>query len=68
MGVDALEHLRGLVIDDTAARVRLLAAPDREAFVAEVVEVARERGIELSAAQVVAGLDAARRRHRERWV
>jgi hypothetical protein len=68
MGVDVLEHLRRLVVDDRSARDRLLLVRDRQAFVAEVVNVARERGIELSPDQVLDGLAEARRRQQERWV
>jgi hypothetical protein len=68
MGEDALDALRRCVVDDRLLRGRLLAAPDRPAFVAEVTEVARERGIELSDDGVLEGLRAARRWRQERWV
>jgi hypothetical protein len=68
MGEDALDHVRDLVVDDRALRDRLLSARDERAFVAELIEIARERGIELSHDAVDAGLSAARRRRRERWV
>jgi hypothetical protein len=68
MGEDALDELRGLVVDDRQLRDRLLSVSDRDAFVLEVVAVARACAIELSPAQVVEGLHAARRRRWERWV
>jgi hypothetical protein len=68
MGVDALEHLRRLVVDDRSARDRLLLVRDREAFVTEVIKVAQECGIGLTPDQVLDGLAAAERRHWERWV
>jgi hypothetical protein len=45
-----------------------VSTSDRGAFITEVIDVAQERGIELSAEQVVEGLRAARRRRLERWV
>jgi hypothetical protein len=68
MGEDALDDLRRFVVDDRLLRDRLLSAPDRHAFVAEVISVAQERGIDLSTDDVVEGLRAARRRRQERWV
>jgi hypothetical protein len=68
MGEHALEELRRLVVDDRHLRDRLLSAPDFDAFVLEVIEVARAREIELTAAEVVAGLNDARRLRLERWV
>jgi hypothetical protein len=66
MGEDALEALRCIVVDDPSLRARLLAAPNREAFVADVVEVGREHGVRLSAEIVLDGLHAARKQ--QRWV
>jgi hypothetical protein len=68
MGKDALEDLRRLVVDDRPVRDRLLSAPDRQTFVAEVIDVAQAHGIELAADEVVEGLRDARRWHQERWV
>ena len=68
MDDDALAELRRLVVDDRGLRERLLAMSGRREFVDEVIDVARERGIELSADEVSDGLRAARRRHRRQWV
>ena len=68
METDTLAELRPLVVGDAVLCRRLLAAPDRGAFVAEVVALAHERGIAVSSADVVAALDAAMRRRRDRWV
>lgn len=68
MAETALDQLRRAVVDDPRLRERLLAAPSGEAFVAEVVDVARAHGIELSAAAVTEGLAAERRERRARWV
>jgi hypothetical protein len=46
----------------------LLPVADREAFVAEVVEVAREHAIELSPDDVLEGLREASRRRLQRWM
>jgi hypothetical protein len=66
-GADALDELRRLVIDDRRLCDRLLRLSG-DAFVAEVIAVARETGIEVSAHDVEAGLGAARRARLERWV
>ncbi|HUJ35976.1 MAG TPA: hypothetical protein VLW51_12245 [Solirubrobacteraceae bacterium] len=68
MAENPLDELRPVVVDDPWLRDRLLAAPSGEAFVAEVVGVARGQGIDLPAAAVVEGLEAARRDRRARWV
>jgi hypothetical protein len=68
MGTDPLDQLRPLVIDDEPLRSRLLAAPDRQAFIAAVIDVARGCGIALSADEVVEALSAARRRRQAQWV
>jgi Nif11 domain len=68
MAETALDELRRLVVDDRRLRDRLLAAPGSEAFVAEVVALAQERGIQLTSAAVTEGLAAARRDRRARWV
>jgi hypothetical protein len=65
---DPLEALRRLVIDDRSLRERLLPLCDRDEFTAELVALARERGIELSSEQVMEGLGAAHRARLERWV
>jgi hypothetical protein len=68
MGEAGLDALRRMVVDDRLLRGRLLGHADRPSFIAEVVVLASERGIELTAEDVGNGLDQARRRRRERWV
>lgn len=68
MADDTLDQIRRLVVDDPSYRRRMLSAADLPAFIAAVIEVARECGIALSAEDVTDGLSAARRRHLERWV
>lgn len=68
MAENALEQLRRAVVDDRRLCERLLAAPTGEAFIAEVVELADARGIELTPAAVADGLAAARRDRWARWV
>jgi hypothetical protein len=68
MADDALDELRRLVVDDRARMSLLLGAPDRPTFIARVMGLASELGLELSAAAVEEGLRDARRRHRAEWV
>jgi post-segregation antitoxin (ccd killing protein) len=68
MSNDVLDDVRTLVVDDPALRDRLLSVPNERSFVAELIELARERGIELSAQAIESGLREARRRRLERWV
>ncbi|HEX9994319.1 MAG TPA: Nif11 family protein [Acidimicrobiales bacterium] len=68
MGGDGLERLTAAVLADPALQQRLLAVPERPAFVAEVVAVAAERGLDVTPADVEAALVAARRAWLERWV
>jgi Nif11 domain len=68
MGPIDLDALRVRVVDDPALRTRLLAAPDRRAFVAEVIGIARAEGMSISADDVEEALRGAIRDHRERWV
>ena len=68
MGLAPLEELRALVVDDPALRDKLVGLSDEEAFVSEVVTIAHQRGIDLSPADVVAGLAEGRRRRRQQWV
>ncbi|HEY2769721.1 MAG TPA: hypothetical protein VGI87_04105 [Solirubrobacteraceae bacterium] len=65
---DPLDAIRRVVIDDRSLRERLLPLRDRDLFTAELVQLARDRGIELTSEQVMEGLLAARRARLERWV
>ena len=60
--------LRHLVATDSELRDRLLAVSDRDAFVTAVVNVAAERGLQVTADDVADALGSARRRWLERWV
>jgi len=68
MTEDALDQLRRIVVDDRRLGERLLGAPSREAFVAEVVDVAQAYGIELTETAVMEALSGARRERWGRWV
>jgi len=68
MSVDRLDDIRRLVIDDRRLRDRLLAAPDRKAFIADVVAIAHEEGIDLAPDDVLAALRTEQRRRFEQWV
>jgi hypothetical protein len=68
VSADSLAALRRLVIDDPSLRDRLLVISDRKAFTAEVIAVARDAGIGLTADDVADGLREARRHRLERWV
>jgi hypothetical protein len=68
MSNEALEDVRRLVIDDPLLRDRLLSAPDRQAFIMRVTEIARACDLTLSADDVEEALRSARRECNERWV
>jgi hypothetical protein len=61
-----LDELRRMVVDDRALCERLVG--EREGFVAAVIAVASERGIELSAETIEAELRDTRRERLTRWV
>lgn len=63
-----MERLVDAVLGDPGLWRRLLAVPERAAFVAEVVAVAGERGIEVTGPDVEAAIAAARRTWLQRWV
>lgn len=65
---DAMERLRAIVLADRDVQARLLATPDRPAFVAAVVDLAAGHGVPVGAADVEAAMAAARRQWLERWV
>ena len=56
MAEDPLADLRRIVVDDRLLRDRLLSAPDRQAFILGVIEIAQQRGLDVSADQVIARL------------
>lgn len=56
-----------MVLDDAGLRDQLLEASDLPALFARVLTVARERGIELSEAELQAVVNANRRSWLERW-
>jgi hypothetical protein len=65
---DPLGQLRSIVVDDPHLRGRLLAVTDKQAFIAEVVGLARSLAIPLTAGDVDLGLSEARRQDLDRWV
>jgi hypothetical protein len=60
--------LRRLVLQDRVLQQRLIGLGDRATFSAAAAEVARQRGLDLGPADVVAAIDQARRQWWERWV
>jgi EAL domain-containing protein (putative c-di-GMP-specific phosphodiesterase class I) len=68
MSTSALEELRERLVDDPVVRSRLLSAGDRQAFIADVIAVAHQCGIDVSAEEIEAGLAAARQQRLARWV
>lgn len=68
VGGEWLDALTAAVVADAALRDRLLAVPERSAFVAEVVAVAAERGLPVTADDVDLAIVAARRAWLSRWV
>jgi hypothetical protein len=56
-----------MVLDDDALRDHLLEAPNLPALFARVLTAARERGIELSEAELQAVVNENRRSWLERW-
>jgi glutamate-1-semialdehyde aminotransferase len=63
-----LDRLVAVVLRDEALQQRLLAVPQRDAFVATLVTVASERGLVVTADDVGDALRDARRSWLERWV
>lgn len=63
-----LDRLVEVVLADEAAQRRLLATPERAAFVDAVVALAAERRLAVSPGDVEDALRAARRTWLERWV
>jgi hypothetical protein len=63
-----LQSLTAIVVTDATLQRRLLATTSRDEFVALVVTIAGERGLQLDASDVHAELAARRRAHLERWV
>jgi hypothetical protein len=58
-----LERFRDLVWDDERLQRDLAGLEDREAFVARVVQAASAAGLRVTAGDVDAAMDRARRRH-----
>ncbi len=63
-----LQSFAALLHADPALAAELRRAPDQEAFVALLVARARERGLAISAAEVTAALDAAKRAWMVQWL
>lgn len=68
MPADDLARLRDLVFADPALQRRLLATTDRQEFVARVVALAAERGLDLTKREVDDALTERRREWYSRWI
>lgn len=74
MSYEELDRLSALIVGggvDPDANIdlgTLMGMRDREAFVGAVVDLAKDRALDVTEADVVAALRAARRRWQERWV
>jgi hypothetical protein len=66
--VPDFEKFRALVLEDVALQDRLLAEREAEPFISLVVDLAHERGLSVTAAEVRAALTEARRSWFERRV
>lgn len=62
------ERFRAVVFADPELEVRLRSIPEWPAFVDAALDAAAERGVELTAADVVAARDESSRSWLERWV
>jgi hypothetical protein len=65
---DDLARLRELVLADPALQRRLLATAGRQEFVARVVALAAERGLDLKNREVDDALTERRREWYSRWI
>ena len=65
---DGFQRFRQLVLDDPTLQAPLRQSADREAFIAQVLELGRERGYEFSHHDVSEAINAARRTWLERWI
>jgi hypothetical protein len=63
-----LDRLIDLVLADETLQRRLLATPERPAFIDAVVSLSAERDLDVSPADVDDALRAAHRSWLERWV
>jgi hypothetical protein len=65
---EPFERFRRAVFAEPGLQLRLRSIPDWPGFVAATVAAAAERGIELTADEVLAARRASRRSWLERWV
>lgn len=68
MPTEDLDRLHAAVLDDPQLQRRLLAVPDRRAFVASVVAVAGELGLDVVAAEVEDAIVQRRRAWYSTWI
>lgn len=68
MSASGFDRLRQRVVGDPVLEDRLLAAPDRIAFVATAVALGTELGLPVEAADVQAAVDAGRRSWYATWI
>ena len=66
--MDDLARLRALVLGDEGLQRRLFAVPGPEAFLAAVVSLAEEHGLDLTPTEVAWAIQDARRNAVERWM
>ena len=66
--MDRFERFRGVVFADREIQVRLRSVSEWPAFVDAALDVAAERGVELTAEDLFVARDEARRSWLERWV
>ena len=63
-----LQRFQAIVFADPALQRELRQAPDRQAFIALVVERSRDHGVTLDPADIETALDAAARAWTLRWI
>jgi len=64
---DDLSAFRREVLADAGLQAELLAQPERQCFVAALVEAARVRGLDIRPDDIERGIDEARRVWYRRW-
>ena len=66
--MDDLARLRALVLADEGLQRRLFAAAEPEAFIAAVVSLAGEHGLDVTPTEVSWAIQDGRRNAVERWI
>jgi len=68
MSTTSFEKFRDIVFDDPGLQAELARETDPDSFTAAVIESARERGLDVDAADVADALNAGRRALVEQWI